>query len=48
MTVPDILATHCGNWAYNAKFPLENEGFNAYLKRMRARPAFQRVRALAR
>ncbi len=47
MTMPDILATHCGNWAYSAKFPLENAAFNAYLKRMRARPAFQRVRALA-
>ena len=47
MTVPDILAAHCGNWAYGAKFPLENEAFNAYVARMRARPAFKRVRALA-
>ena len=47
MSVPDILATHCGNWAFGAKFPLENEAFNAYMKRMRARPAFQRVRAMA-
>ncbi len=47
MTVPDILATHCGNWAVGAKFPLENPSFNAYVARMRARPAFQRVRALA-
>jgi len=47
MTVPDILATHCGNWAYAAKFPLENEAFNAYVKRMRARPAFQKVKAYA-
>lgn len=47
MTVPDILATHCGNWAFAAKFPLENEAFNAYVKRMRARPAFQQVKAYA-
>ncbi|MCB1336531.1 MAG: glutathione S-transferase family protein [Maritimibacter sp.] len=47
MTLPDIIATHCGNWAWGAKFPMENEGFNAYLARMRTRPAFQRVKALA-
>jgi len=48
MTIADILATHCGNWAFGAKFPLENEAFNAYLARMRDRPAFQRVRAMGR
>lgn len=47
MTVPDILAAHCGNWAFAAKFPLENDAFNAYLKRMRDRAAFKRVKALA-
>jgi glutathione S-transferase len=47
MTVPDILATHCGSWARGADFPLTNENFNAYLKRMRARPAYQRVKAMA-
>lgn len=47
MTVPDILATHCAGWAHVAGFPLENEAFNAYVKRMRSRPAFQRVKALA-
>lgn len=47
MTLPDILATHCGNWARGAKFPVENPAFDAYLKRMRAREAFQRVRAMA-
>lgn len=46
MTVPDILAAHCANWAFAAKFPLENEKFNAYAKRMRDREAFKRVRAL--
>ena len=46
-TVPDILATHCLNWAYSAKFPIENDAVKAYGKRMRARPAFQKVRDLA-
>lgn len=46
MTVPDILTAHCGSWAIAAKFPLENEAFNAYVKRMRGRAAFGRVRAL--
>ena len=26
----DIILVHCGGWAYNAKFPLENEAFKAY------------------
>lgn len=46
MTVPDILAAHCGLWAKVAKFPLDDPGFNGYLARMHARPAFQRVAAL--
>lgn len=47
MTLPDILAAHCGNWAFAAKFPLTNETFNTFVKRMRSRDAYQRVRALA-
>lgn len=47
MTIADILAAHCGSWAFAAKFPLANDAFNAYAKRMRARDAFQRVKALA-
>ncbi|MAM63249.1 glutathione S-transferase family protein [Maritimibacter sp. UBA3975] len=47
MTVPDILATHCATWARSAKFPLENEVFNAFTKRMRGREAFGRTAALA-
>ncbi|MBV7408832.1 glutathione S-transferase family protein [Maritimibacter sp. DP1N21-5] len=46
MTVPDILATHCGNWAFGAKYPVENEDVLAYFKRMRSREAYQRVKAL--
>ncbi len=47
MTIADIIATHCLNWAYSAKFPIENETMLAYAKTMRARDAFKRVRALA-
>ena len=47
MTVPDILLGHCGNWARAAKFPDGPESFGAYLKNLRARPAFKAVTALA-
>ncbi|RMD93533.1 MAG: glutathione S-transferase family protein [Alphaproteobacteria bacterium] len=43
MTVPDIIAAHCGSWAKAAKFPLENPAFEAYLARMFARPAYRRA-----
>jgi len=43
MTIPDIIATHCLNWAYSAKFPLEDEGLLAYAKAMRGREAFKRA-----
>ena len=46
MTVPDIIATHCLNWAFSAKFPVENETLLTYAKTMRARDAFKRVKAL--
>jgi glutathione S-transferase len=46
MTIADIIATHCLNWATGAKFPVENEKMNAYAKSMRDRAAFKRVRAL--
>ncbi|WP_425040578.1 glutathione S-transferase family protein [Primorskyibacter sp. S187A] len=47
MTVPDILLTHCCNWAVSAKFPAPPDALSPYLSAMRARPAFKRVRALA-
>ncbi len=47
ITVPDILAVHCLNWAHSAKFPVENDDVKAYAKRLRARDAFKAVRALA-
>ena len=46
MTIPDIILVHCGGWAYNTKFPLENEAFKAYTKRRRERDAFKRAAAL--
>lgn len=45
ITVPDILAVHCLNWAIGAAVPVENAAVNAYAKRLRARPAFKAVRA---
>ncbi len=47
MTIADIICVHCLNWAYGAKFPMENEKLLAYAKEMRARDAFRRVRALS-
>jgi len=46
MTIPDIILAHCGGWAHNAKFPLENEAFKAYTERLRERDAFKRAAAL--
>lgn len=45
MTIADIIATHCLNWASSAKFPLESETLSAYAKTMRTREAFLRARA---
>jgi glutathione S-transferase len=44
-TISDILAVHCLNWAYSAKFPDATPVLKDYAKRCRARPAY--VRALA-
>jgi glutathione S-transferase len=46
LTIPDIILAHCGGWAYNAKFPLENEAFKTYTNRLRERDAFKRAAAL--
>ncbi|WP_417525847.1 glutathione S-transferase family protein [Marinovum sp.] len=48
MTVPDIILTHCCNWAISAKFPDPDDRLAQYLSRMRARPAFGRARALGK
>jgi len=47
MTVPDIILTHCGNWADAAKFPITEPRLEDYFARMRARPAYQRVFAVS-
>lgn len=46
MTVPDILLTHCLNWARNAKFTCENEDLLDFAVRMKERPAYKRAYAL--
>ena len=46
-SVPDILAVHCLNWAVGAKFEHDNDAVKDYAKRMRSRPGFKAVRALA-
>lgn len=46
MTVPDIILTHCGNWALGAKFPIVEHKLTEYLERLRKRPAY--IRAMAR
>lgn len=45
MTVPDIVATHCLNWAFAAKFPVEDDKLLGYAKAMRGRDAFKRAAA---
>ncbi len=45
MTVPDIILTHCGNWALAAKFPIVQHRLSDYLTMMRDRPAFKRAMA---
>ena len=41
MTIPDILACHCLNWAVGAGFPRVDDALFAYAKSLRERPAFQ-------
>lgn len=45
MTVPDIITTHCLDWAQVARFPVEDPQLLAYAERMRARPAYQAAMA---
>ncbi len=47
MTIADIVFTHCLNWAFGAKFPIENEKALTYGKAMRARDAYGRAQAKA-
>lgn len=43
MTIADIVAAHCLNWAFSAKFPIEDERLQTYGKAMRGRDAFKRA-----
>lgn len=43
LTIPDLLAAHCHRWAVNIDFPPASEKLTAYLKGLRARPAFKRA-----
>lgn len=43
MTIADIIATHCLNWAFASKFPIKDERLLAYGKAMRGREAFKRA-----
>ncbi|MDG1239485.1 glutathione S-transferase family protein [Planktomarina sp.] len=44
-TISDILAVHCLNWAYTAKFPDATPVLKDYAKRCRVRPAYARALA---
>ncbi|MBW4706569.1 glutathione S-transferase family protein [Roseobacter sp. YSTF-M11] len=45
ITIPDILACHCLNWAIGAKFPRTDDKLFHYAKSLRERPAFQAASA---
>ena len=42
-TIADVLAVHCLNWAFTAKFPAASEALKAYAKRCRGREAYKRA-----
>ena len=41
LTIPDIVACHCLNWAVGAKFPRVDDKLFEYAKALRERAAFQ-------
>ena len=45
MTIADILAVHCGDWATAARFEISEPAFRDYLNRLRQRPAYRKARA---
>lgn len=47
LTVPDIVAVHCGGWAKVAGFDDLDPGFVEYVTRVRGRDAFRRAAARA-
>ncbi len=42
-SVPDIILGHLGGWAKNAKFEIKSSKVDAYVERVRARPALARA-----
>ncbi len=46
VSVPDIIATHCLDWAESAKFPLSDARLRDYAGAMRDREAYRRAAAL--
>lgn len=42
-TIADIICAHCLNWGSGIRFDVSPEPLRDYQKRMRARPAFQRL-----
>jgi len=42
-TIADIVVSHCGRWARNAKFDYDQPSVDAYLDRCFARPAYARA-----
>lgn len=46
MTIPDIIAGHCGSWARNASFEITEPVYDDYLDRMLARPGWKMARGL--
>ncbi|CUH86715.1 glutathionine S-transferase [Phaeobacter sp. CECT 5382] len=47
-SIADIVFTHCLNWAFSAKFPIESQAVLDYSKAMRAREAYKRTAAQAK
>jgi len=46
-TIADILAVHCFNWAFVAKFPAPTDALNVYIKRCKDRTAYKKTLAEA-
>ena len=45
-TVADLVTVHCGNWARGAKFDSGQPSIEAYIDRIKERPAFIRAQAV--
>jgi glutathione S-transferase len=46
-TIADILAVHCFNWAFIAKFPEPSDALSVYIKRCKDRTAYKKTLAEA-